>query len=89
MIQVKRKRTLSTIRQGGTSGGLLFIALGTVNTLLSVNGSPAMIYGGAITLVSVQFLRLFENRKYKLNSYRYLRTIPHWEGLDLEKKKSY
>jgi hypothetical protein len=88
VIQISKKR-IKAARILGTSGGLLFMVLGVGNTLLKKDGSEALIVGGFISLVSVQFLRLFENRNYKLNSYRYLRAVPHWEGLDLEKKSSY
>lgn len=88
VIQISKKR-IKAARIAGTTGGLLFMALGTGNTLLKKDGSEALIAGGFISLVSVQFLRLFENRNYKLNLYRYLRTVPHWEGLDLDKKRSY
>ncbi len=88
VIQIQKKR-VKAARLVGTSGGLLFMVLGGANVLLRQDGSDAMIYGGAIALVSVQILRLFENRNYKLNSYRYLRTVPRWEGLDLDKKRSY
>jgi len=88
VIQIGKKR-LKGVRLIGTNGGLLFMALGGANILLKRNGSEAMIYGGAVSLVAVQFLRLFENRNYKLNSYRYLRTVPRWEGLDLEKRSTY
>lgn len=84
VIQIKKKRVVAA-RMAGTSAGLLFMGLGVGNILLKKDGSEVMIYGGIISLVSVQFLRLFENRNYRLNSYRYLRTVPHWEGLDLEK----
>ncbi|WP_338765679.1 hypothetical protein WAF17_02150 [Bernardetia sp. ABR2-2B] len=88
VIQISKKR-IKAARVLGTNGGFLFIGLGIGNTLLKNNGSEAMIYGGIISVIAAQFLRLFENRNYKLNSYRYLRTVPHWEGLDLEKTKSY
>jgi hypothetical protein len=88
VIQITKTR-IKAARILGTSGGLLFMGLGLGNTLLKKDGSTALISGGFISLVSVQFLRLFENRNYKLNSYRYLRTVPKWEGLDLDKKRSY
>ncbi len=88
VIQISKKK-IKAARIIGTSGGLLFMTLGVGNTLLNKNGSTALISSGFISLVSIQFLRLFEKRNYKLNSYRYLRTVPHWEGLDLEKTHSY
>jgi len=88
VIQISKKR-IRAVRLIGTSGGLLFMALGVGNTLLKTGGGESLLYGGVISLVSVQLLRLFENRNYRLNSYRYLRTVPHWEGLDLDKKRSY
>lgn len=88
VIQID-KNHIKVARITGTGGGLLFMVLGAGNTLLRKDGSAILISGGFISLISVQFLRLFEKRNYKLNSYRYLRTVPQWEGLDLEKTKSY
>ena len=88
MIQVNKK-TITKIRHVGEKGGLIFTALGGINMLLKIQGSDAMIYGGVTSFVLAQVVRLFENRKYRLNSYRYLRTVPKTEGLDLENTRSY
>lgn len=88
VIQITKKRTKAA-RIYGTNGGLLFMVLGAGNMLFKKDSDGTLLAGGLISLVSSQFLRLFENRNYKLNSYRYLRTVPRWEGLDLEKKRSY
>ncbi|WP_375561054.1 hypothetical protein ACE193_00440 [Bernardetia sp. OM2101] len=84
VIQISKKH-IKAVRLTVTTGGVLFMALGVGNTLLKKDGSEVMITAGFISLVSIQFLRLFENRNYKLNSYRYLRTVPQWEGVDLER----
>ncbi|AFM06207.1 hypothetical protein Fleli_3904 [Bernardetia litoralis DSM 6794] len=83
VIQLSKKR-IKAARMTGTTGGVLFMALGLGNTLLEKDGSEVLIVSGFVALASVQFLRFFENRNYKLNSYRYLRTVPQWEGLNLE-----
>ncbi|WP_291725658.1 hypothetical protein [Bernardetia sp.] len=88
IIQVNKK-TITKIRHIGEKGGIVFAALGGINTLFKIQGSEAMIYGGATSFVLAQILRLFENRNYKLNSYRHLRAVPKAEGLDLERKRSY
>ncbi len=73
----------------GTGAGIVFGVLGGVATLLNVEKGETMIYGGGVLFVVGQFFNLFTSRNYRLNSYRYLRTVPQWQGLDLEKTSSY
>lgn len=89
VIQLDRNNAITALSKSGTGSGIVFMILGGITTALKVPKGETMIYGGGVLFITGQLFSLFKKRKYKLNSYRYLRTVPQWEGLDLEKTKSY
>ena len=89
VIHLNKNNAFKALSKSGTGTGIVFMILGGITTVLKVPKGETMIYGGGVLFITGQFFSLFTSRNYKLNSYRYLRTVPHWEGLDLEKTKSY
>ncbi len=78
-----------TAQASGTGGGILFMALGGLGTVLGVGEANTMLVGGGVLFITGQIFSIFTKRNYKLNSYRYLRSVPKGEGLDLDRKRSY
>lgn len=89
VIHLDKNNALTALSKSGTGTGIVFMILGGITTALKVSKGETMIYGGGVLFITGQFFSIFKKRKYKLNSYRYLRTVPRWKGLDLEKTKSY
>ena len=72
-----------TARASGTGGGLLFITLGGVGTVLGIGQAVPMLVGGGLLFITGQIFGVFTRRSYRLNSYRYLRTTPNWQGIEM------
>lgn len=72
-----------TAHASGTGGGLLFMTLGGIGTIAGVGQGFPMLVTGGIFFVTGQIFRLFTRRNYRLNSYRYLRTTPNWQGIEM------
>ncbi len=89
MIHVEKSNYFAGLSRAahasGTGGGILFGILGGIATLLNVEKGETMIYGGGVLFATGQFFGLFKSRNYKLNSYRYLRSVPQWDGVKLER----
>ncbi len=58
-----------TAVSSGTGGGLLFMTLGGLATVVGVGQGLPMLVGGGIMFVTGQIFRIFTKRNYRLNSY--------------------
>ena len=85
MILIDKNNAFTSLSKSGTGSGLVFMIIGGIITVLKVPKGETMIYGGGVLFVTGQFFSIFTKRKYRLNSYRYLRTVPQWEGVDLKR----